>query len=362
MNPLPLVIEEGLRFSCHRCGACCRRFVVDLEPDEVAAIARHDWAAEDPRYRDGFTVRGENQWGEPRDELKKWGEACIFLDVDGLCLVEKRLGREAKPRVCRKFPFVFVAAPDGERAAVTIECESRWRSIADGAPVEALRAELEELRAKTRPHRTRWRVQVARDARFLTPEEYLALEARLAAAVSAGPLAFAPPRLAAEVWAARLGGEGDIEGGFEIAGDEQDAFGVALAALAATGTPAADRKGGALAAAVREVASAPGAWRAAIEAADATAGGGDFLRAMLRGWIQEAIPGRNPTAADGVGQMIFGLVLAAATGRAMAGGAPPPLPRLNRAARDVSLFLRGKSGMRLREATGGYEGLVGALA
>src|SRR3989442_1079255 len=137
MKELPLVIQPGARFSCHMCGACCRGLTVDLDDGEKELIARHDWAREGERFADGFTVAGVNQWKEPRDELKKQADgACIFLDADGLCLVQKRLGHEAKPRICRKFPYVFVDAPEGARVAVSIECVSRWRSLADGAPVD----------------------------------------------------------------------------------------------------------------------------------------------------------------------------------------------------------------------------------
>ena len=59
---------------------------------------------------------GVDVHGHPGRRLRRRPDgACTFLDRDGLCLVHKRLGEAAKPRVCRQFPFVFVAAPGGER-------------------------------------------------------------------------------------------------------------------------------------------------------------------------------------------------------------------------------------------------------
>lgn len=336
------------------CGACCRNLTVDLDPGEQARIARHDWAREDERFREGFVVAGVNLWNEPRDELKKQADgACIFLDRDGLCLVEKRLGRDAKPRICRKFPYVFVAAPDGERATVSVECASRWRSLADGAPVEAARAELERLAAESVPHKMKWRVQVAAEGRFLSTDEYLGLEDRLGAEIAEErPLAAMLGGLAAAVAALEERAEGPFEQDFD------EAFGHALVAAGR----AAIARGGDAAPVVAALAEAPGAaWRAALAAAEARPESAAFLRAVLAGWVWEALPGRAPSAEDGVGQMIFGAILIAALGHARAAEAGRPTPaELNLAAREVSLFLRNMSGRRVREETGGFAALCRA--
>jgi Fe-S-cluster containining protein len=361
MRPLPLVVPEGLRFTCHACGACCRGFTVALEEGEAARIARHDWTREGERFRAPFARPGRGPWGEPRDELLRGPDgACVFLDpADGLCLVEKRLGRAAKPRTCRKFPVEFVAAPDGLRAVVSLECESRWRSAASGAPLESQRPELEALSRGGEPYRVAWRVRVSRDGGLLSPGEYLSLEADLCAAIAAsGPLAGVLRGLGAAVAARRrAAARGETPGA---------SFDGALAGLLPPLLPVARAHAPEVADGAALLGASPGAWRGLLAAAEADPAAAAFGRLVLRSWVEAAVPGREPTAEDGVGRMIAGLLLVAATARALApglaaeSGAPPPAPLLNRAARRVSTFLRGRARDPLREATGGFAPLCRA--
>jgi Fe-S-cluster containining protein len=367
VNPLALIIPPDLRFSCHRCGACCRDFSVGLDPGEAERIARHDWTREGERFRDGFVLRTEDEAGKAEDELRKRPDgSCVFLDDDGLCLVEKRLGREAKPRICRKFPFVFVSAPDGPRACVSVECVSRWRSLEDGAPVEAARGELAALLARSSPHLARSRVRVAAGGRVLGPAEYLALEARLLTeAEEPRPLEATLTALATAIAEAERGIEGSVEASWDpepaaeplaalLAESRAEPFDAALARVLRPVAAAADGRGGPRGPACAALQAAPGAWRDALAAVDATPASSAFVRALLRGWIEEAIPARNPTAEDGVGQLILGALLTAALVReiardAGAGADRPPPASLNYAAREVSLFFRGYHARRLHE-------------
>lgn len=345
-RPLPLVIDPALRFSCHGCGVCCREFVVGVDAAEVERIARHDWAREAPRFRAPFALPAADAFGRPGLALRRVeGGACVFLDADGLCLVEKRLGREAKPRHCRKFPFELIAASDGTRVAVSIECASRWRSIEDGAPVEGARAELEVIAATSEPHRIAWRVRLSAGGPLLAPEAYLAIEANLRAAVArpGDPLEETLRALGRAVPRARPPSPPGAPDADRAVADLAAAL-----APAAADRPASLRSGLAALAA----AGATRHWLPDAEAASV------FLRATLAGWIDEAWPGRAPTAADGVGRMIFGALLAAA----IAGGRDASPEDLNRGAREVSLFFRGRAARAVREAAGGrFEVVSGAF-
>jgi len=361
VRPLPLVFPPGLRFTCHGCGACCRGFTVALEPGERARILRHDWRREHPRFAGGFARPGTGPHGDARDELcKVEGGACIFLDeADGLCLVEKRLGRAAKPRTCRKFPVELVAAPDGLRAVVSVECESRWRSAGTGALLEASRAEVEALAAEGEPYRVAWRVQVAKGGRLLAPEEYLALERALQEAGEA------PGSLEDVVHAL-----GVVIARSAAPQGPSRALHEALAALAARARSVAQEHAPLVGCALDVLAAEPLAWRRALRHAESSPEGAAFLRLCLRSWVEAAIPGREQTAEEGVGRMILGLVLVATTARALAaeaetdpaspaGEVSPPSPALlNRAARVVSAFLRGRAAKPLREATGGFAAIA----
>jgi len=363
VKALPLVVRPGLRFTCHRCGVCCRTSTVGLDPGERERIEGHDWTREGERFRAGFAVPGTDPWGRARDDLRHGPDgACIFLDRDGLCLVEKRLGREAKPRICRKFPFVFVAAPGGERLAVSVECASRWRSLRDGEPVGAQWGDVVFARERSEPHHVKWRVQAAPNGRLLAPEEYAALERRLRADVEVErPILETIRALAAAPPAA-----------FEAALERT------LRALVETAGRDTEEGEHLRAVAEEMLAAGPTAWVDVLAAADAARDGAWFLREMLASGLDEALPGRDPTAADGVGHMIAGVVLAAALGRryarlgsgpglpaagpaaAAASAALPPVGWLNLGARTASMFLRGPGGKRLRERAGGLAALARA--
>ncbi len=136
---LPLLAAAApYRFACHGCGACCRTgWQARLTPEEAARFAGHDWAAEDPRFAGGFLDEERRPDGSVEVRLKWTGGRCIFLDPDDLCRIHKRLGGEAKPDVCQKFPLSFVRAPDGSLDVTVLpECESWHEGYRSGEVVD----------------------------------------------------------------------------------------------------------------------------------------------------------------------------------------------------------------------------------
>lgn len=138
MNPLtkikPVKLNAEVMFRCQLCGDCCRNVKdsVMLEPMDVYRLARHLRDRGEPvsgtedvlaRYAhaswltDRFPVFLLNT-GEPLD-------SCVFLN-DGRCSVY-----EARPRVCRMYPFT--AAP-GERGRDFLYylCLEKPHHFADG--------------------------------------------------------------------------------------------------------------------------------------------------------------------------------------------------------------------------------------
>jgi len=141
--PAPGRIEliASSRFRCHGCGLCCESYLVGpvsereratiLEGAEAlaphVATPREAWFT--PADDDGGA--GEGTWSLGRLP----GGRCVFLGPDGLCEVHRRLGGERKPVVCRAFPLVIAARPDGLTANVNLECGSLARSREDGIPL-----------------------------------------------------------------------------------------------------------------------------------------------------------------------------------------------------------------------------------
>lgn len=112
----PVSPKDSIRFQCLRCGGCCRKIKdsVMLEPMDVYRLGKHLRAKGEPiegtedvlsRYahpsmlNGGFPIFLLNTV-EPED-------ACVFLR-DGGCAVY-----EARPRVCRLYPFTVAPGVKG---------------------------------------------------------------------------------------------------------------------------------------------------------------------------------------------------------------------------------------------------------
>lgn len=144
MEPLPIQVQPGARFECHRCGACCRRELgVEVSEAEVARYADVDWRPEGTRFEAGYVVRDKGPDGE-RLRLRTVEGRCIFLDKDELCIIHKRLGYAGKPTRCRAFPLRFASTPGGVQASVSPECQGLHRSYLEG-PLVAEQPDLREL-------------------------------------------------------------------------------------------------------------------------------------------------------------------------------------------------------------------------
>jgi Fe-S-cluster containining protein len=104
--PEPLYTLQPLRFECLACGSCCQGVRAELEDDEEADRIRRiavEMEVEEPIV-DGF--------------LRQEKGTCPFLAADGKCGIHARYGAEAKPLVCRQFPYVLLDTESGARAGV----------------------------------------------------------------------------------------------------------------------------------------------------------------------------------------------------------------------------------------------------
>jgi len=139
VESLTIVIPQNLRFTCHMCSGCCRGWNVTLTDAEAERFKHHDWPKARPRMagREIFEPAGEGRW-----HLSHIEDACIFLDEDNLCAIHKELGMDAKPLMCRQFPYHLSATPDGVVASLDFACPSVVAN--DGAPLDE---QLEDVRA-----------------------------------------------------------------------------------------------------------------------------------------------------------------------------------------------------------------------
>ncbi|RMH55466.1 MAG: YkgJ family cysteine cluster protein [Candidatus Hydrogenedentota bacterium] len=90
---------QGDRFSCARCNRCCRaNWIIGLTFPERLRLEQ--------LYPDqDFIGEKVSVSGETWYSLKRRSDgACVFLEKEG-CRIHREHGVEAKPSVCRRFPF-----------------------------------------------------------------------------------------------------------------------------------------------------------------------------------------------------------------------------------------------------------------
>lgn len=118
------VIDPQARFSCGGCTKCCTQpYAVLIEQAKAEALLRHDfsaypqlagaWLFADSRHAPaGYAVLAK-QPGTAR---------CIFLADDGLCIIHKELGAQAKPRNCLKYPYHVSPTYVDDRVSLDFGC------------------------------------------------------------------------------------------------------------------------------------------------------------------------------------------------------------------------------------------------
>ena len=135
--PIVMPVVPDQRWDCHSCTRCCRDLVVELFEADRRAMDARDWSARlgAPPY-----IPFAGKWVLN----KRADSACVFLQEDGRCRLHAEIGPEAKPVVCRLYPFTLV--PSGGRwlAGWRFDCPSIARSR--GGPIATHRKELNKLR------------------------------------------------------------------------------------------------------------------------------------------------------------------------------------------------------------------------
>ena len=123
-------------WSCHSCGGCCRKHLVEITDEEHQRIVDQNWES-DGGIPGGLPV--VVKFGPPwrrRWRLNSQDDgACVFLDEKGLCRMHAKFGEPSKPLACRVYPYAF--HPSGKRVTVSLRfscpsvVENKGRGIDD---------------------------------------------------------------------------------------------------------------------------------------------------------------------------------------------------------------------------------------
>lgn len=139
------LFDESVSFSCGACTACCNQpWRTLIEPEKARALNACDFGSKYPQLNGKTFYYSNGGDADGRYELAKGeGMRCLFLDVDGLCIIHKELGAQAKPDMCRRFPFLPAHTWTEERISANYGCPSVQK--ASGRPLCDQAGEIAEL-------------------------------------------------------------------------------------------------------------------------------------------------------------------------------------------------------------------------
>jgi Fe-S-cluster containining protein len=118
VTSVPLLIPDDIRYNCTGCGRCCTGWAVGLTEADYSRVKDIDWGSLYPQLKgkELFTHR-EKEYAEglsqyPHHTKTAESGGCSFL-IDNLCVIHSTLGEDAKPGMCKLFPYTFVPTPSG---------------------------------------------------------------------------------------------------------------------------------------------------------------------------------------------------------------------------------------------------------
>jgi Fe-S-cluster containining protein len=130
------VLDSSTDFSCGSCTKCCDQpWGTLIEEAKAHALDAADFSAHPQLAGRRFYSKSA---GAPPGYFvlaKGEGTKCLFLDRDGLCIIHKELGPEAKPGGCLKFPYIVARTPIDDRISLDFACPavqaSRGKPLAE---------------------------------------------------------------------------------------------------------------------------------------------------------------------------------------------------------------------------------------
>jgi Fe-S-cluster containining protein len=192
---LPVEALPGTRFSCRKCGSCCRRLEIGpLTDEDISRLSCVSAPLGHPLEDILVQHRTDTGW---ENFLRRGEDGCVFLDGAGnLCRVHAAVGAEAQALACQAFPLRLTFVPGALRLSLSSQCLHRHSTRLDGQPIDEQGERIGGLRAlglgRDSPF-PRWTLFAPRDAGvslapdFVVPfEQYRQLETEWLAMLMAG--------------------------------------------------------------------------------------------------------------------------------------------------------------------------------
>lgn len=107
---------NGINYECGNCGHCCLGWPVPLTEEDYKRIIS---LAEEASIAVPNTQLADHQPPFTRMLGKGPDGRCQYLTDDNLCQIHLLAGPDAKPTICRQFPYSFTETPNGVYATVS---------------------------------------------------------------------------------------------------------------------------------------------------------------------------------------------------------------------------------------------------
>jgi len=95
----------SLTYDCAPCGRCCRGLGIADDTQNLAGNA--------PLIQLAPYMDGQRSQNGPLASFFTYADGCRYVDDENICQIHRDQGRDAKPRICKLFPFSKILDVDG---------------------------------------------------------------------------------------------------------------------------------------------------------------------------------------------------------------------------------------------------------
>ena len=122
---LPIILQKDTHFACSGCGDCCRQpYRVLIDAGRARALQEHDFSRYPRLAGRRFFVPSTDGRAGTIELAKGEGHRCLFLDDENRCIIHRELGPDAKPAMCREFPYLASTTWTERRVSASFACPS----------------------------------------------------------------------------------------------------------------------------------------------------------------------------------------------------------------------------------------------
>jgi len=141
------------RWRCQGCGICCRGVIIPLSDDEYLRIRSQGWQSR-PEFAGRRLFVRVHPFHRRYRLAQRADGYCVFLSPQGRCRIHEEFGEEAKPLVCRMFPYQIVPLERFAYLTVRRNCPTAAQEIGPTLDEQAEEWRPLAREDRLRPHST----------------------------------------------------------------------------------------------------------------------------------------------------------------------------------------------------------------